>query len=450
MKQFYLINIRKFLLFSILFILIISFSYGIVKAQEEVEENEEIVRLAVLPLKGTNVPEEEAEVFTNRLQHLLRETKLYNIIERGQMTEILGEQQFTQSGLCNSDECAVEIGQLLSAEQILVGEVAMIGNLYTIQIRIINIETSEVLASEYEDCPCEIDKVLTETLPSVTKKLISSITGKSIYASLKIESKPANAMVKIDGEEKGITPLTIDNLTTGEHKVEIKLKGYAKQIKHINIEAGEESIISIQLLKLIETTTMGIKMGLNSANQNGEYRKDYDDFENVEFTSKMGFHIGAFISFRLTNAIRFQPELLFNIKGNIRNFEYTANDTLFVCEYNRDIVYLDIPFLLKVVMPTTGIRPNIFIGPSLNFKVGGNYKNEIKGNGNTIVTEGDLGVYKSIDPSLIIGAGLDFPFGLLIDMRYIIGVSSIHDPIEGYEEKDIKNRTIGLGIGYSF
>ncbi len=158
---------KKYLLFSLLFIFITIFFYGISKSQEETK-----IQLAVLDLKGTNISEGEAIVFTERLQHILRKTELYDIIERGRIKEILEEQQFQESGLCNTDECAVEIGQLLSVEQIVVGGVANIGNLYTIQIRIIDVATGKVLASELEDCHCPIDKVLTETLSLVVSKLI--------------------------------------------------------------------------------------------------------------------------------------------------------------------------------------------------------------------------------------------------------------------------------------
>ena len=55
----------------------------------------------------------------------------------------LDEQKFQNSGVCD-EECAVEIGQLVGAEYLMLGEIIGFGKLYQVNIKIINIEKGDV------------------------------------------------------------------------------------------------------------------------------------------------------------------------------------------------------------------------------------------------------------------------------------------------------------------
>jgi hypothetical protein len=68
-----------------------------------------------------------------------------------------------------------------------------------------------------------------------------------------IESKPANAVIYIDGNNAGVTPVTIDSVKTGKHLVEVKLDGYEMWSKEINVEAKKKTSLTAEL-----TTKYGI------------------------------------------------------------------------------------------------------------------------------------------------------------------------------------------------
>ena len=74
-----------------------------------------------------------------RLETSLIESNKFMVIEKGQRDEILKEQKFQASGICN-DECVVEIGQLVGAEYLMLGEIIEFSGLYQIDIKIINVE----------------------------------------------------------------------------------------------------------------------------------------------------------------------------------------------------------------------------------------------------------------------------------------------------------------------
>jgi TolB-like protein len=103
------------------------------------------ITLAVLDFKAVNgIDQSEAILLTNKFRSDLLNYSNYIILAREEMEAVLKEQGFSISGLCSSEECAVEIGQILAASKIVVGEIGKIGATFTITVKLINVSTSEI------------------------------------------------------------------------------------------------------------------------------------------------------------------------------------------------------------------------------------------------------------------------------------------------------------------
>ncbi|MEK6848548.1 MAG: PEGA domain-containing protein [Nanoarchaeota archaeon] len=59
---------------------------------------------------------------------------------------------------------------------------------------------------------------------------------------------PDNADIFMDGVYSGKSPLTLNNVPTGPHKVIIKKEGYGNFISEINIEAGRKTFLEAELV----------------------------------------------------------------------------------------------------------------------------------------------------------------------------------------------------------
>lgn len=57
-------------------------------------------------------------------------------------------------------------------------------------------------------------------------------------SSLQIKSRPAGALVHLDGAKKGTTPITISDLTSEKIRVRVELEGYVSQEKKVELSAG--------------------------------------------------------------------------------------------------------------------------------------------------------------------------------------------------------------------
>jgi hypothetical protein len=73
------------------------------------------------------------------------------------------------------------------------------------------------------------------------------------YGSLDIVSTPHGATVIIDGKALGKTPITMEQILEGKHKVELKLDGYTLETQDVTIEENNLSSVNIVLkVKTIE------------------------------------------------------------------------------------------------------------------------------------------------------------------------------------------------------
>ncbi|MBA7682147.1 hypothetical protein ES703_90493 [subsurface metagenome] len=134
------------------------------------EEVEDAPTLAIIDFEGLGISQQEAQVLTNRLGTHLVQLGRYQVIERGQMQQILREQDFQLTG-CTSDECAVEVGQLLGVRQMLAGSFGKFGSIYTIDMRIIDVATGGILRTTSYDVQGEAERLLTEGLAEAARRI---------------------------------------------------------------------------------------------------------------------------------------------------------------------------------------------------------------------------------------------------------------------------------------
>lgn len=134
--------------------------------------------IAVMDLSGEGISTSETRIISSRLRTDLFNTNKFTVVEREAMEEILQEQGLQLSG-CTSNECVVEAGKLLGVRRIVAGEIGKIGNLFTLSIRIIDVETGKILKTATEDCECDIEKVLVSSVKNAAELL----AGKKIISS---------------------------------------------------------------------------------------------------------------------------------------------------------------------------------------------------------------------------------------------------------------------------
>jgi len=97
-----------------------------------------------------------------------------------------------------------------------------------------------------------LDKYLTATekqTVTVGEPLNVNLNPTPKTGNLKIITLPFEATIKINGEEKGKTPLTLKNQLIGDYTFEISLEGYTTAFEKTTISEGQTSEINITMQK---------------------------------------------------------------------------------------------------------------------------------------------------------------------------------------------------------
>ncbi len=165
--------------------------------------------IAVMELRNYGVSNNEVSALTDRLRTELFLTGKFKVIEREMMEEILNEQGFQQTG-CTTDECLVNIGQLIGVEQMIGGSISKVGSVYSVSVRIISVETGEIVKTGTYDYEGNIGNllrfgmknvamILTGTRSKETSQTVA--TSNQIVPGLKLSDRPVvpekkNATIK--------------------------------------------------------------------------------------------------------------------------------------------------------------------------------------------------------------------------------------------------------------
>lgn len=117
--------------------------------------------VAVLDFEGQGMPVSETLTLSERFRTEIANTGAVRLIERKLLEKIMEEQGLQQSG-CTTTECAAEVGQLLGAQFMINGSIGLIGNTYTIDVKMISVETGAAVSSRSVSYRGEVDGLLTE------------------------------------------------------------------------------------------------------------------------------------------------------------------------------------------------------------------------------------------------------------------------------------------------
>ncbi|MDO8803070.1 MAG: CsgG/HfaB family protein [Elusimicrobiota bacterium] len=129
------------------------------------------INVAVAEFTGKNVSQADASIVADFLRTALVATKQVSVMDRNNMDTVLAEQKFQNSG-CTDQQCAVEMGKLLSVNQMLVGSLSKLLDTYYITVNVVDVETGKIIASY------DADAGNSKELKTACKKIVEKITKK--------------------------------------------------------------------------------------------------------------------------------------------------------------------------------------------------------------------------------------------------------------------------------
>lgn len=146
--------------------------------------------VAVMPFASRSVDAEALDGIGAALSSELLRTGRMRVLERDQVDAILREQSFQASGSCEGGECAVELGRLLSVDQMIVGSIAKVGETYSVTARQVRVGSGEVIRSVTHNTRARVDAILTDIVPRIARELAETPDAVSDAAPIAKASTP--------------------------------------------------------------------------------------------------------------------------------------------------------------------------------------------------------------------------------------------------------------------
>lgn len=126
--------------------------------------------MAVLDLDNLGVEADLAATVSNLVVSRLANVPYINMVERGAIDQVMGELKLQNTGITSAQDAA-EIGRVLNAQDVLLGNVNKLGSSVTIAVRLVETESARVLGAREILCRnCQ-----PEDLPQAITLLVSSL-----------------------------------------------------------------------------------------------------------------------------------------------------------------------------------------------------------------------------------------------------------------------------------
>ncbi len=213
-------KMKKILIYTVLFLCAVSaYAQDISKTT-----------IAVIDFEAQGISQVDASILTNRFRSELVNTQAFFVLERGQMDDILGEVGFQRSG-CTSSECMIEIGKLLNVQKMIGGSLGKLGDVYTMDLRLIDVQTGRIDKTITEDHEGEMTDLL-GVMKNIAmrfaalEKQKTAPAVKSGTGSLQIVSKPTGVDIYLNDRKVGTTPFKGDQIKAGTYDLKLKKEDY--------------------------------------------------------------------------------------------------------------------------------------------------------------------------------------------------------------------------------
>jgi len=211
------------------------------------------VLIAVLTFDAINVNIEETYVVTERLRYYLAYDANFQVLERDRMDDILREQGFQLTGACDTKECVVQVGKILGVRKMVAGSVSKVEQLYSLHVRLIDIETSTIETQAYRNA-----ESMEDILEVATRDVVEVLAGAS---QLTLVSALQGARILIDGSEiPEITPARDIRIRSGYHDIQVKAPGYHSWYSSVDLGSGETASRVVDLHPKSRITAGGLSL----------------------------------------------------------------------------------------------------------------------------------------------------------------------------------------------
>lgn len=127
--------------------------------------------VAISDFQLNGIDSAQGAALTDALATELKNTGRFRVMERSQMDKVLQEQGFQQSGVCDNSNCAIQVGQLLSIDAMVIGSISQVGGTLALNARLVDVGSGEVQVALNRNSSLGFADMLDNVVPQMAKGL---------------------------------------------------------------------------------------------------------------------------------------------------------------------------------------------------------------------------------------------------------------------------------------
>jgi hypothetical protein len=198
-----------------------------------------------------------------------------------------------------------------------------------------------------------------------------------------------------------------------------------------------------------QETHFGVKAGLNVSNVSGMKNSNFFAGPNTFSTGtniRIGPHFGAYASISFSDKFAFQPEVLFSVKGYVREYSFELpGQQRAEGNYKLALSYLDIPLQARINV-TEGFH--ILAGPYIGILAGASSVTKTTTNNTTKESkQSSIDGLNPLDVGIVAGAGIKMETGFNLGLKVEKGFSDID---KGADNNTNANLALQFFVGWEF
>ncbi len=146
-----------------------------------------------------------------------------------------------------ANKCLAAIGKKLGVDLVVTGNVAALGDSYVINIKVVNVQTGEQQGDPISSQPLRGSP--DQLIEAVRSAAYTLLAPDQVRGSIMVLTDMVGASVKLDGQQRAVTPLTgpITDLRPGEYELSVEADGYIPFKKKVRVRFQKTTRVVVRL-----------------------------------------------------------------------------------------------------------------------------------------------------------------------------------------------------------
>jgi TolB-like protein len=204
------------------------------------------VSLAVTDLKARGVDETAAAALSTEVTNTLSELRVFSVISGEDIKRLLSLEATRQACTGEADAaCLAEIGGALGVDYLVYGEVAKLGDTYSLSLALLDTAKASAVGRANEKVS-DAGKLLAETgrlARALVQPLLESKKG-----FLVLEVRESGAKVQLAGRTVGVAPIGRLSVAMGPHEVVVEKDGFLPWARSVEVLPDQVTVETVTLV----------------------------------------------------------------------------------------------------------------------------------------------------------------------------------------------------------